>query len=192
MALFVLIFFYFFGKTILNKLTYFLVILFFLIIVLMPVTDFILKNNLLHSIFIERIFFDQSLMTYCYFDFFQDKPVFFSESFIFNKIFTYPYDLSSANLIGKVYFNNPLSHANTGIVGDGFMNLGYIGVVLLSMIFSSIFLFFNSIDFDKRYFGVFFLLIFDFLNNSLLSTFLSGGLWILIIFSLTIMKFKAD
>jgi len=158
----------------------------------MPTADFLLKKNLLHSILIERIFFDQSLMTYCYFDFFNHHPIFFSESLFFNQFFTYPFDLPSANLIGKVYFNNPASHANTGIIGDGFMNLGYYGVLLFGILFSSIFLFFNSIEFDKRYFGVFFLLIFDFLNSSMLSTFLSGGLWILIIFSLTIMKFKTD
>jgi hypothetical protein len=145
---------------------------------------------MLNAMLYERIFFDQSLLTYYYFDFFHGKPIYFSESLFFDLFFTYPYNTPSAYLIGFVYFHSTVSHANTGIVGDAYMSLGYSGVLIISLIFSGFFSFLNSLDIDSRFFGLFFIFLFDFANSSLLSTLLSGGFVILLFYSYLIMSKK--
>jgi hypothetical protein len=42
--------------------------------------------------------------------------------------------LDTANLIGYSYFANSESHANTGLIGSGYMNAGYFGIGLYTVI----------------------------------------------------------
>jgi hypothetical protein len=61
---------------------------------------------------------------------------------------TYPYDRPIGFIIGQNYINAAEMNANNGIIGDGYMNLGYLGVGLNIAIVTAIFLFFNSIKSD--------------------------------------------
>jgi hypothetical protein len=189
-AMFALIMFYFLGKNYISKLMRFLFYLVLLMIVVYPLLGMLFNMTLFKAMLYERVFFDQSLLTYYYFDFFQGKPIYFSESLFFNLFFTYPYHISSAYLIGTVYFHSAIAHENTGIIGDAFMSLGYTGVLIISTIFSICFSFLNSLDIDSRFFGLFFIFLFDFANSSLLSIFLSGGFIILLLYSYLIMSKK--
>lgn len=189
-AMFALIMFYYLGKNYISKLMRFLFYLVILMILIYPLLGMLFNMTLFKAMLYERVFFDQSLSTYYYFDFFQGKPIYFSESLFFNMFFTYPYNISSAYLIGLVYFHSPIAHANTGIIGDAFMSLGYTGVLIISAIFSICFSFLNSLDIDSRFFGLFFIFLFDFANSSLLSTFLSGGFIILLLYSYLVMSEK--
>ena len=86
--------------------------------------------------------------------------------------------MKSATIISKVYFQNSDMYANNGIVSDGFMNLGYFGVILLSILFGLIFLFFNSLNLSSKYFGVFLTFVFLFLSLPTFTVIMTGGLWI--------------
>lgn len=187
-AMAALIMFYFLGHDYISKVVRFLFYLVIFMLVVIPLFSSLIHSNMLHSMLYERVFFDQSLMTYFYFDFFHNKPIFFSESHFFDLFFIYPYNQGSAYLIATIYLHSPLQHANTGIVGDAFMNLGYTGITLISILFASSFAFLNSLDLDSRYFGLFFIFLFDFLNNSLLSTLLSGGFAILLFYAYFVMS----
>lgn len=189
-ALIILLVFYKLSKTYSGKVALLSFAILIAGLIIAPLVDAVFSSRLFRFMFAERTFFDQSLMTYYYYDFFQGKPIFFSESMLFDRIFDYPYELPSANLIGKAYFNNPEAHANTGFIGDAFMSLGTVGVILISGIVSLIFSFFNSLDIDERYFGLFILYVFDFQNSSFLAIIFSGGLLFLMIFALLIMKKK--
>jgi hypothetical protein len=189
-AIFALILFYYLGDNYVSKLARFLFYLVLLMLLVAPLVVLLFKTNMLNAMLYERIFFDQSLLTYYYFDFFHGKPIYFSESLFFDLFFTYPYNTPSAYLIGFVYFHSTVSHANTGIVGDAYMSLGYSGVLIISLIFSGFFSFLNSLDIDSRFFGLFFIFLFDFANSSLLSTLLSGGFVILLFYSYLIMSKK--
>jgi hypothetical protein len=189
-AMFALIIFYYLGKDYISKLIRFLFYLVVLMLVVYPLLGMIFNMTLFKAMLYERVFFDQSLLTYYYFDFFHGKPIYFSESLFFNLFFTYPYHISSAYLIGSVYFHSAIQHANTGIIGDAFMSLGYTGVIIISAIFSFCFSFLNSLDLDSRFFGLFFIFLFDFANSSLLSIFLSGGFIILLTYAYLVMSKK--
>lgn len=190
-AMIVLIVFYYLGKNYISKLLLFLFYLVVVMVVVYPLLGMMFNMTLFKSMLYERVFFDQSLTTYYYFDFFHGKPIYFSESLFFNLFFTYPYSIPSAYLIGNVYFHSAISHANTGIIGDAFMSLGYTGVVIISSVFSFCFSFLNSLDLNSRYLGLFFIFLFDFLNNSFLSTLLGGGFWLLLFYAYLVMT-KVD
>ncbi len=179
------------GKDYLKKVKY---LLFYLLIalIMIPVIDvFVLNGFLLRGTFVMRVFFFPALLNYCYFDFFADVKLFFSENHFFNQFFTSPYDLNSAYLISLEYFNTDEMYANNGLISDGFKNLGYWGVLLLSTLFSFIIMFFNSVKQDARYFGIFFVLIFLFLSAPMFTIIATGGVWILFLFALTVMKNKS-
>lgn len=184
----VVVFFYYTGHDYVLKSKFFLYLI-LLALIIIPIIDvFILNDFLLRGTFVMRTLFFPALLNYCYFDFFANNPLYFSENFIFNQFFHSPLQIKSAYLISKVYFHTDKMYANNGIISDGFMNFGYWGVFILSLLFSLIFMFFNSIDIDKRYFGIFFIYVFFFLSAPMFTIFLTGGLWLLFIFALTIMK----
>jgi len=187
---FVMLFFALYGRDYFEKLKYFSFALIFALIVL-PIADyFILENHTLKGIFVMRMLFLPAQLNYNYFDFFAGNPLFFSESNLFKMFIDYPYDRPVGFIISETYFNAPDMNANNGIISDGFMNLGYTGIVFNIVIVVLIFLFFNSTKPDPRYLGIFFVMIFLFLSAPMLSMFVTSGLWAIFILSMTMMKVR--
>jgi len=121
-----------------------------------------------------RIQFLPTLLDICYSDFFDGQYLYWSES-IFKKFIDYPYDIRHTNLIGEEYFNNPNMSANNGLVSDGYMNFGTIGVFINVFIISSYFMILNSLKIPAKYFGLFVLVIFSFISSSLFTVLLTHG-----------------
>ena len=192
MTTIVTVFFCFVGRNYTSKINYLLVGL-TIMLALIPIIDiFILKGFLLRGTFVMRVFFFPALLNYCYFDYFSDFSLYFSENSIFNLFSSTPLNTNSAYLIAQQYFNTYEMYANNGIISDGYMNLGYGGVVILSVVFSLIFMFFNSLNIDSRYFGIFLIYIFFILSAPFFTLFFTGGLWLLFLFSMTIMKSTSE
>jgi hypothetical protein len=187
-TLFVMLFFYYAGRDNVEKVKYFLIAL-VAGLILIPIVDYyVLQSHSLKGIFVMRMLFFPSQLNYYYFDFFRDSPLYFAESNFFKYFTTYPFDRPIGFVISTTYFNFPDMNANNGIISDGFMNLGYSGVALNIFIISVIFMFFNSVEVDSRYLGIFFVLIFLFLSAPMLSMFVTSGLWIIFLASLTFMR----
>jgi hypothetical protein len=191
-TLFVMLFFYFVGNDYVEKAKYFLFALIAGLLVLPLVDYYVLGNHSMKGIFVMRMLFFPSQLNYYYFDFFKDSPLFFAESNFFKFFFSYPFERPIGFVISTTYFNFPEMNANNGIISDGYMNLGYPGIALYIFIIAAIFLYFNSIEMDSRYLGIFFVMIFLFLSAPMLSMFVTSGLWILFLCSLTLMRKKAD
>lgn len=82
------------------------------------------------SLFTRRTLFIPSQLSFLYYDFFsKNESVLLSHS-VFRFFTDYPYHLNPANLISAVYFNRPEGSANSGIVGDAYMNFGFGGLFL--------------------------------------------------------------
>jgi len=187
-ALALLLVFYALKDTVAEKTQLLLVTIIFSSALLVPLLDNLLGVKTFKFMMFERVFFDQALLTSYYYDFFHSRPIYFSESMFFEKIFDYPYAMPSQNLIAWEYFHSKFQHANTGLIGDAFMNMGVTGVIIISSLFSLVISYFNSLEIDERYFGLFIMYVFDFQNTSFLSILFSGGLFFLMIFALTLMK----
>jgi len=136
-----------------------------------------------------RIHFIPTLLDICYIDFFHDKPMYWSES-ILKRFIEYPYDVRSTHLIGEFYFKRSDVSANNGLVSEGFMNLGSLGVLINVFLVSTYFMILNSLKISPKYFGLFFLVIFSFISSSVFTVFLTHGAIALVFVSIFLLNKK--
>ena len=136
-----------------------------------------------------RVHFLPTLLDITYLDFFDGKPLYWSES-VLKQFFDYPYSMRHENLIGKVYFNRPDMAANNGLISDGFMNLGAWGVMINVFIVSGYFMILNSLNIPSKYFGLYVLLIFSFLSSSLSIVLLTHGALMVLLISIFLLNQK--
>jgi hypothetical protein len=134
-----------------------------------------------------RVHFLPTLLDISYLDFFQDNFMYWSES-ILSKVFEYPYDQRHEFLIGEKYFNRPDMAANNGLISDGYMNFGTLGVLLHSLLIGGYFMLLNSLRIPSRYFGLYFLVIFSFISSSIFTVFLTHGAFALLLISIFLLR----
>ncbi len=182
---FVMLFFFFVGKDFIDKMRIASAML-VIGLGMVYLSDYFLGTSLI-GLFAMRMLFLPAYLNYFYFDFFEGSPLFFAESHFFSLFNAYPFDRPIGFIIAQVYIHVNDMNANNGIIGDGYMNLGYWGVGLNIIIITVIFFFFNSMKPDARYLGIFCVLIFLFLSAPMLSMFITGGLWFLFFAGVTIM-----
>ena len=102
-------------------------------------TYWLIDDIWIFSLFTRRTLLVPAQVSFCYYDFFSEHgPIFLSTTRIFRSFLDYPYDVSPAHLIAEVYFNRPEMNAVTGIAGDAFMNFGFMGFVLWSLLLVAI------------------------------------------------------
>lgn len=178
---FIVLSFFFLGRDYITKIKFFFYILLALFLV-SPILDFLFfEEPIFKGTFVNRLFFIPSLLTQWYFEFFEGKPFYFAESHFFNIFSKSPYDMPVGYLLTKIHWNEPTVFANNGIVSDGFMNLGYFGVILFSFIFATLFGLFNCFKLGAEYLGLFFSYIFIILSAPLLTCFITGGIMLFIV-----------
>mgnify|MGYP003640112406 FL=1 len=143
--------------------------------------------NYFWTMTLHRIFTLNALLDYCFFDFFNDKPIYWSDSFMASLI-EYPYDVQPSYIIGKEYLNNPITNANSGIIANGYKNGGFIGVFINIFIVSLFLSSLNTFRISPKFFGLFILLMFTFTNASLTGSILTHGLLVLFLLCMFILR----
>lgn len=178
---FIIIFFYYLGANYVSKTSNFFIITLALLVATPFIDNLVFDDPILGGTFVNRFLFIPALLTQWYFEFFDGQPFYFAESHFFNQFVESPYDMPIGFLLTKIYWNEPTVFANNGIVSDGFMNLGYIGVLLFSILFTLLFSLFNSFKMNKGYFGLFFSYIYIILSAPFLTCLITGGIVLFIV-----------
>jgi hypothetical protein len=132
------------------------------------------------SIIIYRGIFIPTLMGSLYFDFFYDYHTYWSQS-PFNPFIEYPHSLSPPKLMGKTYYDLAEMSANTGLVGDGFMNMGLAGILINSIVASMIFTLIARQKLSPRLFGLILPFFVGIQNSPTNTVLLTHGLAILLL-----------
>lgn len=184
----ILLVFYYIGTNYVSKITNFFLVTIILFLLFPIIDNYFLNSPVFMGTFINRFLFIPALLNHFYFDYFDGQPLFFAESNFFNLFFKSPYEMPVGFFITKIYWNGSGAYGNNGIVSDGYMNLGYIGVFLFSILFSLLFSLFNSFNLHKGYYGVFFSFIYIILSVPLLTCFITGGILIFIILAYFILS----
>jgi hypothetical protein len=185
---FLMLFFLFVGDDYFEKVKYFIAALILGLLVIPLIDQYVLNSHSFKGIFVMRTLMLPAQLNYFYFDFFHNAPLFYAESHFFSNFNIYPFDRPVGFVIAEKYFDTTEMNANNGIIGDGYMNLGYPGIAINIFMVTIIFLFFNSCRIDPRYLGIFLLIIFLLLSAPMLSMFVTSGLLIIFGFALTIMR----
>ncbi|MFA5400917.1 MAG: hypothetical protein WC359_10785 [Dehalococcoidia bacterium] len=123
-------------------------------------------------------------ISFDYYDFFSHNELVYLSDSRLGFFADYPYELPPPYLIGKIYFGNPNTSANTGIYGDAYMNFGFAGLAIYSIILGIIF---KIVDLCSRRLdlrlGVAAIAAstISLTNGALTTAFLTGGLWLVIV-----------
>ncbi|WP_299186421.1 hypothetical protein [uncultured Aquimarina sp.] len=150
-----------------------------ILIVVSTILALFLVDDLWILIF-RRLHFVPTLLDICYLDFFENNYLYWSES-IFKSFVKYPYDMNHANVIGEYYFKKSDMGANNGLISDGYMNMGSIGVFVNVILVSIYFMIINNLNVPSRYFGLFFLTLISFISSSMFTVlFTHGGIILLL------------
>jgi len=105
------------------------------------------------SLCLRRVIFVPALLNFLYFDFFShNRLLFWSESKVTLGLFSKKFSLDTPHLIGYYYFGSEFIGANTGWIGSGYANAGFLGLLIYAIIIGLIFSFLNSLSkfHDKR------------------------------------------
>jgi hypothetical protein len=86
----------------------------------------------LSGMFVRRVFFTPSHLTFTYFDFFEQNPFVYWSNSVLSSFVSYPYDDSVALVIGR-YLNEPNAWANNSFFSTGYMHAGFLGVAIYGL-----------------------------------------------------------
>lgn len=149
---------------------------------------FILNDIWLSSLFVRRTLYVPARLSFYYYDFFSSHgPTFLSQHRIFEKLVDYPYHLDPPHLIGEVYFGTPKMGANNGILGDGYMNFGYLGIVIWGFIFVLLLKIYDSFTKEENkiiMLGSLAVFVNVFVNSALLTALTTHGFLILLVLTI--------
>jgi hypothetical protein len=185
-GIFAAVFFYF-GKGYKSKLLILIVPL--ILIMVLGILEFEITQHLhLQNLAVRRVFFIPPLIEDTYYNFFSghDKTHYTHSLLSF---FGDPgYGMSLSRYIGEVVMGNEGFNANVGVIPDGFLSLGWLGVIINSVLISYTFLLLDRFRIDPIFFGVIFTYIYYF-NTAFLGTMLlTHGYLFLLLFAFFSLK----
>jgi len=109
------------------------------IILISSLSYYLIDDSWLSSLATRRNLLIPAQLSFFYYNFFSNHQfTFLSQHHIFKNLINYPYHFNPPCLIGKTYFNNPQNSANNGIVSDGYMNFGFMGMFMWAIVLSFI------------------------------------------------------
>lgn len=156
-------------------------LLLMVIVLILTVMARVLMNNVLpESILVRRGFFLPTLISDNYFSFFEHNNLTLSHS-VMKGFLTYPYELDPAHLMGFMMHEQSITSCNTGIIADGYMNFGHVGVLLWILIVVLLFKYIDSLGVCSAYFGVIFIFLYTLTNSALLTSLLTHGGFVLLL-----------
>ncbi|MBL7053958.1 hypothetical protein ISS06_02025 [Patescibacteria group bacterium] len=121
-------------------------------LILLSVLIYYTTNDLLPPSFaIRRSLLVPAQLSFFYYDFFSENPyTYLSQHHFFQNFINYPYELSPSKLIAKNYLSNPAGNPNNGIISDGYINFGFLGMLLWAIILSFILKLIDNISYKKN------------------------------------------
>lgn len=149
--------------------------------------SYVFSNDLVMLMAVRRPLFLPSLLDILYFDFFDNNFIYWSES-ITGKFIEYPYDRPHSFMVGERYFEKSEWNANNGVISDGFMNYGLVGVLINSITIGMYFSFLSQLNISSKFFGLVFLFVFLLISSSWTTLLLTHGGLVLLILALFFMR----
>jgi len=168
-GIFAAIFFYF-GKSYKSKVLIFIIPL--IIIMLLGIIEFqVTQNSYLQNLAIRRVLFIPPLIEDTYYSFFSNNEKTYYTHSILSFFGDNNYGMPLSRFMGEVIIGNEGFNANVGVIPDGFLSLGWLGVIVNSILLSYTFLLLDRLRIEPIFFGIIFVYIYYF-NTAFLGTML--------------------
>lgn len=120
-----------------------------------------------------RLLYIPSVLNNYYYEFFNDNWQYLSYGW-YNPLIEYTYDLTPSRLISYRYWSDSTTSANNGLMSSGFMNFGFFGIFLYSIVLGVI-LGQGRFNDHYKYAGIYILLVFVFTTSFFVTSLLSHG-----------------
>lgn len=104
------------------------------IVLLGVLSHWLIDDVWISSLFTRRTLLVPAQLSFFYYDFFSKNELIFLSTSRLGFWVDYPYHLAPGHLIAETYFGRPATNAVTGVVGDAYMNFGFIGLALWSIL----------------------------------------------------------
>lgn len=147
----------------------------------------VFNNDFFMTMSMRRALLLPAMIDVLYFDLFDNNHLLWSETFN-GLLRKYPYELEHSYVIGEKYLGDATWGANNGIISDGFMNAGMLGILINITIVAIYFSIMNQLNISPRFFGLFFLFVFLIASGSLTTVLLTHGGIILLLLALFFMQ----
>lgn len=153
-----------------------------LLIILLLINDTLFISALVYF----RTIFLPSMISSFYFDFFQFNDfTYFSDTGIFSFFTGDSYPLNVKKMVASNYlYKNPATNMNVGLVGDGFLKIGFLGILVTAIVLSIFLKLINELGKNKNTILIKAMLFYPFyalINGSLYTIILTNGLFLSII-----------
>jgi hypothetical protein len=135
------------------------------------------------SLLTRRLLFVPAQLSFYYYDFFKEQPIYLSHS-IFKYFIHYPFPLPPPYMIGQIYLKSDVTDANNGLIADGFMNFGYFGIILWAIVFAMLVQTADTLVKSKNIkvlYPIMILTFYAMVNSALFTTILTHGLFVVFI-----------
>ncbi|ALC88207.1 hypothetical protein AM499_12100 [Bacillus sp. FJAT-22090] len=116
---------------------------------------------------------------FLYYDFFSSNEKVYLSNSIFRFFIENPYPIPIPNLIGSIYYQNYDTWVNVGYLADAYMNFGFLGILLFSILLGIILKMFDTLSHEKGIELVIvtsFIPFFGLMSGALLTKLLTGGI----------------
>ena len=183
--------FFYFGKSYRSKILIFLSAI--ILIMIVGILEYqITQHTSIQDFSIRRVFFIPPLMEDTYYSFFSlNEKTYYTHSLL-SFFGNYEYGMPISRYIGEIVMGNEGFNANVGVIPDGFLSLGWPGVIINSILIAYTFLLLDRFKIDPKFFGIIFLYIY-FFNTSFLGTLLlTHGYLFLLFFAFFSLKNDAN
>jgi hypothetical protein len=185
-GIFVALFFYL-GNDYRSKLLIFVISL--LLLMFLGLLEYVVFDySVLQYSLIRRVFYIPPLMEDVYYTYFSNHEKTFYTHSILSFIDGSDFGTSLPRFIGEEVMEREGLNANVGIVPDGYLSLGWIGVIINATLISFTFFLLDRMNIKPIYFGIIFSYIFYFNSASLGTFFLTHGYAFLLIFAFFCLK----
>lgn len=153
-----------------------------LLIILLLINDTLFISALVYF----RTIFLPSMISSFYFDFFQFNDfTYFSDTGIISFFTGDSYPLNVKKMVASNYlYKNPATNMNVGLVGDGFLKIGFLGIFVTAIVLSIFLKLINELGKNKNTILIKAMLFYPFyalINGSLYTIILTNGLFLSII-----------
>lgn len=151
---------------------------------LLVIIEYLLYDVSFISIVIHRrILYMPSIISYDYYSFFSENEfVYFRDSFMRHFGFKSPYDLEVPRLIGREMTGNEEVNCNTGIIGDDYAQLGWLGLLVFPYLRYLLLRLYDKVMLpcsEKLIVYVSFIYVLVFVSGTLFSSLITGGFLII-------------
>ena len=124
-----------------------LLLLGYLFLIIISLADFVFlyADGWVASLMLRRTLLTPADINNNYFEMFSElSPIWWAESKITLGLVEYPYNMPSSKLVGSQMYGFESLNANTGWIGSGYLNAGFIGMLIYAIIIGLLFSWLNA------------------------------------------------